>query len=405
MRILFLSDNFPPETNAAASRVFERACYWVRWGHAVTIITCAPNFPDGKVYAGYRNDWYTKTIVDGMTVVRVKTFLAPNRGRFFRTIDFLSYIVPAFVAALRESRPDVVVATSPQFFVAVTGWLVAAVRRVPFVFELSDLWPASIVAVGAMRNGLLLRIVEHIELFLYHRAARVVALTQAFKENLVSRGVPSAKVVVIQNGVDTARYIPRPRDDILGQSLQLLPHFFVVGYIGTHGMAHALEHVLLAAEALADTPHVRFLFVGAGAERDALIAEAERRGLSNTIFVSAQPKEEIPRYWSLCTIALIHLRNAPIFSSVLPSKMFEAMAMGLPLLLAAPRGEAQRLIESDGVGSTVPPEDPEALAAAIRAYAADPSALEQYRARSIPHAMRYSREAQARAMMQLFEAV
>ena len=151
MHILFLSDNFPPERNAPASRVYEHACYWVRWGHRVTVITCAPNFPEGKVYAGYRNRWYQVEEVDGIRVVRVKTFIAKNEGVVRRTLDYLSFMVAGFGAGLLQLRPDVVVATSPQFFTSVAGWAVAALRRLPFVFELRDLWPASISAVGALQ--------------------------------------------------------------------------------------------------------------------------------------------------------------------------------------------------------------------------------------------------------------
>ena len=151
VHILFLTDNFPPERNAPASRVYEHACYWVRWGHRVTVLTCAPNFPEGKVYAGYRNRWYQVEEVDGIRVVRVKTFIAKNEGVLRRILDYLSFMVTGFVAGLLQTRPDVVVATSPQFFTVVAGWAVAALRRLPFVFELRDLWPASIHAVGALQ--------------------------------------------------------------------------------------------------------------------------------------------------------------------------------------------------------------------------------------------------------------
>ncbi len=143
MNILFLSENFPPETNAAASRVFERACYWVRAGHRVTVITCAPNFPTGRLFDGYENRWVQTDVMSGVRVVRVKTYIAPNRGVVRRSLDFLSFLFTGFTAGVFQEKPDVVAATSPQFFAAVAGWAVGAVRRVPFVFELGDLWPAS----------------------------------------------------------------------------------------------------------------------------------------------------------------------------------------------------------------------------------------------------------------------
>src|SRR3990167_6510690 len=216
MKILFLADNFPPETNAAATRVHERAVYWAEWGHAVTVVTSFPNFPQGRLYPGYRNLWRQVETLDGIRVVRVKTFIAANRGgAFLRALDFLSYMAAAAVAALAEPRPDVVVATSPQFFAAVAGWLVGLLRGAPFVFELGDIWPASIVGVGAMKRNPLLTLMERLELFLYRRAARVVALTRAFKANLTGRGVDPGKIAVVLNGVDLGRYAPRPRDAAL----------------------------------------------------------------------------------------------------------------------------------------------------------------------------------------------
>ncbi|MEZ7863697.1 MAG: glycosyltransferase family 4 protein, partial [Rhodospirillales bacterium] len=177
MRILFITENFPPETNAAATRVFERALYWVQDGHDVTVITSAPNFPQGKLHAGWKNKWYHTKFHEGIRVVRVKTYITANRGTTRRMLDFLSFMITAFIAGLFEKRPNVIVATSPQFFAAVCGYALGGVRRIPFVFELGDLWPASIIAVGAMRPSFYLRLMEKLELFLYRRSACVVALT------------------------------------------------------------------------------------------------------------------------------------------------------------------------------------------------------------------------------------
>src|SRR6516162_1896878 len=240
MRILFLTDNFPPERNAPASRVYEHACYWVHWGHKVTVLTCAPNFPEGRVYEGYGNRWYSVEEMDGIHVVRVKTFITQNEGVMLRTLDYLSFMIASFWAGLWQVRPDVVVATSPQFFTTVGGWALSRVRRLPFVFELRDLWPASIMAVGAMRENVVLRWLERLELFLYHSSAKVVALTEAFKHDLLARGIPAEKVEVVINGVDLTRYSPRHPDANLRKQLGL-EGCFVVGYLGTHGMAHALD--------------------------------------------------------------------------------------------------------------------------------------------------------------------
>ena len=294
----------------------------------------------------------------------------PVRGRELSVQDTLvaESVCSTGLAITRPPRSRRV-ATSPQFFAAVAGYGVGALRRLPFVFELGDLWPASIAAVGAMRQGLALKVLERLELYLYHHAAAVVALTRSLKHNLVTRGVPSEKIAVVMNGVDLTRYGPRPRDQALADAWGLAGKF-VVGYVGTHGMAHALRNVLDAAERLRDAPDVCFLFVSAGAEREALAAEAARRGLRNAVFQAMQPKDMMPAVWSVCDVALIHLRNSPLFAGALPSKIFEAMAMGLPILVAAPHGEAGRLLAGRG-GVPVPAEDPAALAGAVRALKAD----------------------------------
>ncbi|MSO92287.1 MAG: glycosyltransferase WbuB [Rhodospirillales bacterium] len=402
MNILFLTENFPPETNAAATRVYERACYWVRWGHKVTVITCAPNFPEGRLFPGYANRWRHVDDMSGIRVVRVKTFIAPNRGVILRTLDFLSFFASGSLAGLAEERPDVVIATSPQFFAAVAGHAVGAFRRVPFVFELGDLWPASIAAVGAVRENRALRLLEKLELYLYRRSEAVVALTHHFKENLTARGIDPGKIAVVMNGVDSWRYGPRPRDAVLAKEWGLEGRF-VVGYVGTHGMAHGLTNVLDAAERLQAEPGLRFLFVGAGAERAALMENAARRRLGNVVFMPRQPKEAMPAVWSLCDVALVHLRNAPVFEGVVPSKLFEAMGMGLPIVLAAPAGEASRILAADQAGVWVPPEDPEALANAVTGLMKDAECRRKIAERSLASAPRHTREAQARQMMLAIE--
>ena len=403
MRILFFSENFPPETNAAATRVYERALYWVRDGHEITVVTCFPNFPEGKVYRGYQNCWYKVENMSGIRVVRVKTFIAPNEGIVLRTLDFLSFLVSGFIASLFQRSPDIVAATSPQFFSAVCGWMAAAIRRRPFVFELGDLWPASITAVGAMKPNPLLSMLERFELFLYRRSAAVAALTPAFKQDLVRRGIPPGKIAVVINGVDLERYAPRPANIELTEKLSLTDKL-VIGYIGTHGMAHGLESVLEAADHLRNEP-VAFMFVGTGAAKDRLVAEAKRRALNNVHFVPPQPKAHIPDYWSICDAALVSLINQPLMSTVIPSKIFEAMGMGVPILLIAPPGEAQAIVEQRRAGICLPPQDPLALAESVRSLCRDEVLTQLLATNSAAAAHLYSRERQAQQMLQLFSTV
>jgi colanic acid biosynthesis glycosyl transferase WcaI len=400
MRILFFTENFPPETNAAATRVFERAVYWARWGHDITIITCFPNFPDGKIFSGYENKWYKKEMIDGIKVIRVKTYIAPNKGVFKRSLDFFSFFFTGLIAGLFQPRPNVIVATSPQPFSAVAGWALSWITRKPFIFELGDLWPRSMYAVGIVKPGLLFSIMESLELFLYRQSACIVALTQAFKVNLVNRNIPEAKIHVVINGVDLPRY-----QGVDGNSQSFsklgLEKKFVVGYVGTLGMAHDLENVLSAASLMADNKDIMFLFVGSGADKEKLENIARRESLKNVIFLGRKPKEIIPEIWNLCNIALVHLKNEAAFSEVIPSKIFEAMGMGLPILLVSPKGEASQLVELNKCGEWVPSGDPQTLSVTIESLASDMPRLKNYSRASKKLAPSYSREVQAEKFLKV----
>lgn len=402
MNILILTENYPPETNAAATRISERAAYWRAWGHEVTVITTAPNFPSGRVFEGYDNHWRFEEDMDGVRVIRVKSFIAANKGTGLRLLDFLSFMLTGFFAALKAPRPDVLVANSPQFFTAVAGWAAAKVKKVPFVFELADIWPASIVAVGAMKPSLALSLIERVELFLYRQSDVVVALTKAFKANLTGRGIDGDKIAVVPNGVDLSRYQPRPRDGDMAAEWGLEDKF-VIGYIGTHGMAMGLANVLDAAERLQDVADLRFILVGDGAEREALIKDATKRKLDNVLFIPPQPKDRMPVVWSLCDVALVHLRNSPVFAEVIPSKMFEAMGMGLPILLALPEGESSAILADDQAGLHVPAEDPAALAEAACALHDDPALMDSLKANALKAAPTHTRQRQAEQFIQALE--
>jgi colanic acid biosynthesis glycosyl transferase WcaI len=404
MDILYLADNFPPEKNAQASRVFERARYWVRWGHSVTVITCAPNFPEGKVYAGYKNRWYQVEVLEGIRVIRVKTFIAANIGTVRRILDFLSYMVAAFCAGLFIRKPDIVGATSPQFFAAVAGWALSKVKHVPFLLELSDLWPESIVAVGAMRAGFLLRLLVKLELFLYKQSAAVVALTHAFKNNLVGRGIDHQKVHVVLNGVELATFRPRERDEALAAQLGLTHSEIVVAYIGTLGMAHDLDNVLDAA-ALTRDMNIRYMLVGPGAAREKLMTRVAREKLENVLIVPPQPKERMPSFWSLCDVALVHLKDKALFKTVIPSKIFEAMAVGKAILLVAPEGEASKIIREENAGIWIPAGGAKELADAAQMLASATSVRQRLAMAALRAAPRYSRERQAREMLAVITSI
>jgi glycosyltransferase involved in cell wall biosynthesis len=400
MHILFLTDNFPPEVNAPASRTHEHCRQWVQAGERVTVVTCAPNFPRGQVFAGYRNRLWQDESLDGIRVIRVWTFITANEGFVKRTLDYLSFMITAFLASLFVRQVDVVVGTSPQFFTAVAGWAVGAVRRIPFVFELRDLWPESIKAVGAMKDSVAVRWLEKLELFLYKRAARIVTVTNSFRTTLTRRGVDGSKVHVVTNGVDMVRFGPRPKDTALLRELDM-QGCFVAGYIGTHGMAHGLETLLHAMRRLQDRPDARkiqLLLLGDGARKVELQAESDRLGLNNVRFVDTVPKDQVTRYWSLLDVSIIHLRQTELFTTVIPSKLFECMGMGIPVLHGV-AGESAEIVRDEGVGITFEPENVDALVEGLLVMHADDALRRALGQRAVAAARNYDRQALAMRML------
>ncbi len=370
MKIVFLSHYFPPEVNAPANRTYEHCREWVRSGHEVHVITCVPSHPLGVPFAGYRSGWYRRETQDGITVHRVWTCLAANRGVLKRTLNFLSFVPTAVWRALRLGPCDIVVGTSPQFFCAVAACVAGMMKRTPWIFELRDLWPDSIAAVGATRRYMPMRALERIELFMYRHARAVVSVSRSFIENLVGRGIDRGKIVFVPNGVDSVVWTAGSRSRGRA-SLGFDDHALVVSYIGTVGMAHDVGTILHAAGLLKQEGcRLRFVIVGDGAELSRLRDQAEAERLDIT-FTGLVPRERIPDYLAATDISLITLKRAEVFKTVLPSKMFETMAAERPIVLAVD-GEARHTLERSEGGVAVPPGDPRALAAAVRELAADP---------------------------------
>ncbi|MCX7167920.1 MAG: glycosyltransferase family 4 protein [Rhodocyclales bacterium] len=400
MHILFLTDNFPPEVNAPASRTFEHCREWVQAGQRVTVITCAPNFPKGKVFDGYRNALWQTEEMAGIRVIRVWTYITANDGFVKRILDYQSFMVAATLAALFVRRVDVVLGTSPQLFTTCAAYAVSQLKGIPYVFELRDLWPESIRAVGAIGNSRVLDMLESLELFLYRKAARIVSVTQSFKRNLVRRGIVADKIAVVTNGVDVSRFKPQARDAELENELGLKDKF-IAGYIGTHGMAHALETLLEAARRLQDDPvgrDIRLLFLGDGANKQKLVAQAKTMGLRNVVFVDSVPKDQVVRYWSLLDVSIIHLKKTELFTTVIPSKLFECMGMGIPVLHGV-AGESAEIVEREGCGQVFEPENVDALCAGLLALKSQENLRQNFRQKGLAAAGRYDRKELALRML------
>jgi len=400
MHILFLTDNFPPEVNAPASRTFEHCREWANAGHQVTVMTCAPNFPKGEVYSGYRNKLWQRERIEGVDVVRVWSYITANEGFVKRILDYQSFMLMAILLSPFVRRVDLVIGTSPQFFTTCAAYVVGILKRIPFVFELRDLWPESIKAVGAMQNSLAIGLLEKIEIFLYRHAACIVSVTYSFRHNLTARGIPAEKIEVITNGVDMSRFQPQGKDADLVRKL-VLEGKFVVGYIGTHGMAHGLESILDAADQIRRQPGgeaFQFVFLGDGSRKQALVDKAHEMRLENVLFLDSVPKEEVVKYWALLDVSVVHLRNAGLFTSVIPSKLFECMGMGIPVLHGVP-GESAELVERERIGITFESENAAQLCERLITLQNDPALMASLRANCLAAAGNYDRARQAALML------
>lgn len=370
MRILFLSHYFPPEVNAPASRTFEHCRQWVKDGHQVTVITCVPNHPRGKVYPGYRNRFYSSEEIDGIRVVRVWTYVTANEGFLKRTANYVSYMVSASIAAPFVGASDIVISTSPQFFNGLAGYLVSRTRRIPWVLEIRDLWPESILAVGAIKNRAIIRFLEYLEKFAYRKADRIVPVTDAFRKYMIDLGIDSGKIEVIKNGVDLGFYQVHEPDRALQRELDIEGKF-IASYFGTHGMAHHLETILEAADLLRENKDIVFLIVGDGAERRSILEMRDSMSLGNVIMLEQQAKDRMPALWAISDASLVLLKRMDLFKTVIPSKIFESMAMRKPVVLGV-EGESRELLEQANAGCAIEPENARQLADAVLELARDP---------------------------------
>lgn len=372
MRIAFLSHYFPPEVGAPSARVSELAAAWAPH-HDVTVLTGFPNHPTGRIPAEYRGLLFAEERRDGYRVLRSWLYATPNEGIVRRTLNHLSFMVSGFLAgAVKLKRPDVIVATSPTFFCVFAAWALGLRFRAPFVFEVRDLWPGIFVELGVLKNRWLIRLLEAAELWLYGRAALVVTVTRGFADNIAARGIAAEKIVVIPNGADLTRFQPGPPSASVRASLGAKESDFLALYIGAHGISHALDRILEAAEQLSGEAGIRFGFVGDGARKAELVRLALERGLKNVVFLPAQPRELVPDLYRSADLCLVPLRDVPLFSTFIPSKMFEIMACGRPIL-GSVRGEAGRILEESGSAVVAQPEDVEAIVSGIRDLSRSPA--------------------------------
>jgi glycosyltransferase involved in cell wall biosynthesis len=373
VRILIVTHYFPPETGAPQARLSGLAAAWAAGGDEVTVLTGMPNHPTGMIPPEYRGAIRRRERRDGYQVLRTWLYATPNEGMARKTLGHLSFMASAVLLGARASGPaDVVVVSSPTFFSIGAGAALARLKRARLVVEVRDLWPAIIAELGVLTSRPLIRRLERLELAAYAAADTVIVVSDGFRANLIGRGVPAAKVHTIRNGVRPGEFDPgAPADPRVRARLGAGPGDCLVLYAGTHGISQGLTAVAEAAARLAaGSPAIRFAFVGEGADKQRLAGRVAELGLDAVTLLPGVPSGQVPALLAAADICLVPLRDVPLFSAFIPSKMFEYLAAGKPVI-GAVTGEAGQILGEAGA-VVVPPEDGEALAAAVRVLAADP---------------------------------
>lgn len=362
---------------APAARASELACHWAQAGHDVSVLTGFPNHPTGVVppeWRGRLRRLIYRERTGRVDVFRTWLWPLPNRKAHERMRNYASFCVSAALRGLAIPRPDVIIASSPQLLVGLSGWWLAFARQLPFVFEVRDLWPESLAAVGVGdENSRLHHTLAAVAKFLYQRSDLIVVVTPAFKDHLTRRWrAPAEKIAVVENGVETDLFAPAPSaaNDALRRELGAEAKFLVC-YIGTMGMAHGLETLLDAAGQLQrQRSNAQFLLVGEGAEKERIKAMAQSHGLANVRFLDQQPRKKIPAFISASDACLVLLKKTDVFKTVIPTKMLEFMSCARPVILGVD-GQARQIVEDAGAGLVIEPENAAALVQAVNQLSAD----------------------------------
>jgi colanic acid biosynthesis glycosyl transferase WcaI len=390
MRISILSQWYLPEP---ADLLHELACDLQELGHDIQIITGFPNYPSGRLYPGYHLRPWMRERIDGVDLLRLPLYPDHSRSGFKRAANYLSFALSTSVAGpFLARRPDVIFVYHPPLTVGLPAWVLSRFWRVPFVYQVQDMWPETLQATGMLSNGRVLRGIDRLARFVYRKAAAVCVISPGFKVTLVEKGVPTDKIFVVSNWVDRKVYYPANVDMSMAEELGLAGKFIVM-FAGNMGEAQRLQTVIDAAGKLSSLKEVEFVLVGDGIALGELNEETRRRGLKNVRFLGRYPAEAMPGLYALADVLLVHLKNDPLFEITIPHKIFSYMASGKPIL-AAVQGDAANVITSAGAGITCPPEDAEALACAVHELYEMPAPEREAMARSGLRAAQeeYSRE-------------
>jgi colanic acid biosynthesis glycosyl transferase WcaI len=406
MRILYLSQYFPPEVGATQTRAYEMAHHLVIEGHHVTAIVEIPNHPKGVIHPEYQGKWYERSTLDGIEVLRVWVKTSPIKTFWSRLAFYFSYMATAALAGLLLARGnyEAIYATSPPLFVGGAALALSYLRRIPLVFEVRDLWPASAVAMGELNNPKAVALAEWLEKACYRRAKKIVVVTQGIFNRLVERGY-AHKLILIPNGANIELFQHRSEAGPALRAKLGLQDKFVVIYAGIHGLAQGLETIIEAAAQLARHPDIHFLFVGEGPVKQEIVNSANKRHLANMTFLPEAPREQMPDFLSAAHVAIVPLRRLDLFQGALPSKMFDAWACQCPTLVTID-GEARQALTQAKAGLYVEPENPAALVDAILQLKNDPAICKQMGLngrRTVTEC--YSRQVQAQQLQRLLTEI
>lgn len=406
MKILILCDNYPPETNANARIFSELAELWAASKQSVTVLTSNPNFPTGKLFDGYKNRWFSKEYRNNVEVIRVKTYMYPNRGLLRRTMDFLSFGIVAFFTGVFQSQKkhEIIVAVSPQFFCALGGVCLALFKKKPFVLIVCDLWPDSVVSNNIIKRGLIYRLIKRIEHWMYRKSQSIIVLSQGIHDHIAKMGIPHKKIITSISGA-SADFYPRIKNNVILEHYNLSGKF-VVGYIGTFGASHSLEDILFVAKSLkqAGNKDIVFFMLGEGIKKDTIQQYQQEHRLDNLIIDGPFCKEDIPEYWSIVDVSIVPLAVTETNKTVLPSKILEGMAMGIPSLLYAPDGNAQEFLLQHKAGWHIPGGDIPALEGQLKELAKNRIEMAAQKDHLANIAKSFSRKKQSKLLLEYFSS-
>ncbi|WP_377887686.1 glycosyltransferase family 4 protein [Alkalihalobacillus sp. R86527] len=368
MKVMLLSQHFPPEVGAPQIRLYEVSKELQRKGHQVEIVTAFPHHPHGIIPDEYKGKFYQKDSYDGLTVHRSWIYPSPKGSFWRRLTSYFSFTFSAFYPIIKAKPTDVIICNSPPLFLGITAYIASKMKRAKFVFNIADIWPESAVELGIVKNKNFIRLAQKLEDWLYRKSWKLAAATEGIAQYLKDKGIKEQNVFLLPNGVNIKTFNREPKDEEWINKLQFEGKT-VYTFAGRIGYAQGLESVLKAISQVKDRDDLRFLFIGDGPEKDNLIQLKEELHLDNVVFHDSVPVSEMPKVFSITDYSIVSLKDLELFKGARPSKIFPALASGVPILYCG-AGESVNLLENNKCGIVAEPENSKDISEKIR-YCAD----------------------------------